>query len=497
VGINNTTVPVLHLVNAVFPTLFAAEVHLLVAFPAGRLSSMRERALVASAYFAGTILQAARYGFDVNFSLESVGWNPYSALSVTQLTLATLVGIATAALLILRLARAWPNRLLALVYGGGMLLMMFGPLTTWAFSLWWPESVEYEVVRDSIQLLMVAGLPVMSLTAFLLGDFRRVAELETLSVWLGETEASRLPIRDALARALGDPTLAVSYWSGELQNWVSATGQLLAEPDGKAGRARHEIRLSASPIAAIEYDSTLLSDPHEVERAASLVALALERERLSVELFASRQAVIESRERLFGAAEAERRRISRGLHDGLQARLVLIGIQAQRIATAPGDEVAQRATALREHVDQAADELRAFVHDLVPPALIELGVVGAVDELVQAMPIPTDLTAMLPERLGNTVETTVYLVVAEALTNVVKHSGATHCTVSLRADDTQLHILIADNGKGGAAPDPNTARSGTGLAGIADRVAAIGGSSGVETQAQGGTLLWARIPYES
>jgi signal transduction histidine kinase len=250
-------------------------------------------------------------------------------------------------------------------------------------------------------------------------------------------------------------------------------------------------------VASIEYDSTLLRDRHEIERAASLVALALERERLSAELRASRQAVIESRERLVDAADAERRRISRDLHDGLQARLVFIGIEAQRIVTAQGADVAKRATALRDQIDQAADELRAIVHDLVPPGLVELGVAGAVEELVESMPIPTRLDAALSGRLGDSTETTAYLVVAEALTNVVKHSGATNCTVSLRADGGQLHIAVTDNGKGQAAPIANMERTGMGLAGIADRIAAIGGVSGVEMQAEGGTTIWARIPYES
>lgn len=253
-------------------------------------------------------------------------------------------------------------------------------------------------------------------------------------------------------------------------------------------------------MAAIEYDATAPRDPREVERAAGLVALALERERLSAELRASRQAVSESRERLVGAADAERRRISRGLHDGLQARLLLIGIDAQRIATAtgvePAEQVASRAIALRDEADHAADELRAIVEALVPPALIELGLVGAVGELAESMPIPTRLEAAVPGRLTDTTETTAYLVVAEALSNVVKHSHATSAAVTLRVNDSWLHVTVTDNGNGITTPATGTGRSGTGLAGIADRVAAIGGTSAAQTPPEGGTTIWARIPYE-
>jgi signal transduction histidine kinase len=488
IGIDNTTVPAFQVVGMVFTSTGAAALmHLLLAFPTGRLNSTLERSIVGGMYFVTIALQAPRYLFDP--PADSPGFALIGVVGVVQLVCATALSVAAAAVLIQRLLRARPEhrRTLGLVNGYGVFVVLFVPLMAWAFSTWWPE---LGLIRDSIQIISIAIVPVVVVMAFLRAGVRRTAELEALSAWLGVAESSRTPIQTALADALGDPTLSVAYWSAELRSWVSAEGVVIMEQRYRPGRVRYEIVLSGAPVATIDYDGTLLCDPQEVERAANLVALALERERLSAELRASRQAVIESRERLVGAADAERRRISRGLHDGLQARLVLLGIDAQRIATAPADEVAQRATALREDVDYAAEELRAFVHDLVPPALIELGVVGAVEELLDSMPIPTRLDAAVPGRLGDTAETTAYLVVAEALTNVVKHAGATHCTVSLHADGTQLHIAVIDNGNGRVDP-----QQGTGLSGIADLVAASGGVSGVKTQPEGGTRLWARIPY--
>jgi hypothetical protein len=273
VAIHNTAVPVLRMLNAVCPTLFAAEVHLLVAFPAGRLSSMRERMVVAGAYFAGSVLQAPHYLFDVlGSAAESVGWEPSGVFGMVQLTLATCVGMATAAVLALRLLRAWPHRSLAAVYGGGIFLMVFGPLSTWAFSFWWPERGDAEMVRDSIQMLMVAALPIMVLIAFSSGGFRRTAALEELGAWLGEAEPSRAPIRDALAKALGDPTLALAYWSAELRGWVSGEGAIISGDRGRSGRARHEIVLGGSPVAAIEFLYTRWPKP--IRRNGSSLSLA-------------------------------------------------------------------------------------------------------------------------------------------------------------------------------------------------------------------------------
>jgi signal transduction histidine kinase len=152
---------------------------------------------------------------------------------------------------------------------------------------------------------------------------------------------------------------------------------------------------------------------------------------------------------------------------------------------------------LRDEADHAADELRAIVEALVPPALIELGLAGAVGELAESMPIPTRVDVAVPGRLADTTETTAYLVVAEALSNVVKHSRATFATVSLRTDGSWLHVTVTDNGMGITAPATGSQHAGTGLAGIADRVAAVGGTSAAQTPPEGGTKIWARIPYES
>lgn len=505
VAIGNTTVPAFQALLPMFSLLIvAAPAHLLLAFPTGRLGSKTARALVAGLYVATVVLQVPQYLFDQSVEPRFLSVIDVPALRAAgqhvQTVVLDVLLVVVAAVVIARLMRARPQdrRSLGTVSGVGVFVVLFVPVSAWAASSWWPG---HQMELAAIQITSLAILPVVVLASFLLGGFRRTAQLEELGAWLGSSQTSRSPIREVLAAALDDPTLDIVYWSVELSGWVGDDGVPVTEPDRRAGRVRSIIQLGEVPVAAIEYDGSVSRDSREVERAAGLVALALERERLSAELRASRRSVIESRERLVGAADAERRRISRGLHDGLQVRLLLIGIDAQRIATATGteaaDQVAARAIALRDDADHAADELRAIVEALVPPALIELGLVGAVGELVESMPIPTRLDAAVPGRLTDTTETTAYLVVAEALSNVVKHSHATSAAVSLSIEGTWLCVTVSDNGSGMTALATGNGHSGTGLAGIADRVAAVGGTSMTQAPSEGGTKIWARIPYES
>lgn len=493
IGAGNTTVPAFRLIGTVLATLSVAAItHLLLAFPAGRLTSRVDRAIVAGAYVVAVVLQAPRYLFVPEATSPSLAVADLpelaGSLSTVQVVVGNTLTAAAAVVLLVRVARAGPlhRRTLGPVYAYGIFVVLFVPLIALAFDTWRPDQA---LIRAGIQIAAISLVPVVVLVAFLLGGFGRTAELEELGAWLGESMATRRSIRDALATALGDPTLRVSYWSGELDAWVAPDGARVVLAAPPPGRARREILLDGLPVAAIEYDAGMLPDPGEVRRATNLVALALEREGLDAELRASRQAVVESRERLLSAADAERRRISRVLHDGLQARLVLIGVEAQRLAVAPAAEISARANDLRADVDQAAEELRAFVHDLVPPALTELGLAGAIEELVHDMPMPTRLDAEVTDRLGETVETTAYFIVAEALTNVVKHAGASSCAVSLRSDDGSLTLTVTDDGTGRADP-----RLGSGLAGISDRAAAVGGQSRVETPPEGGTTIWAQLP---
>src|SRR5690606_39423144 len=135
--------------------------------------------------------------------------------------------------------------------------------------------------------------------------------------------------------------------------------------------------------------------------------------------------------------------------------------------------------------------LRDIVHGIRPQALTELGLVGAVRDLADQLPLPVTVTTDPPDlgRLPERIEHTAYLVVSESLTNVVRHSGATHAEVNIDRAGTLLTVRIRDNGTGGADPD-----RGTGLTGLADRVAAAGGRLLLASPAGGPTLVRAELP---
>jgi signal transduction histidine kinase len=229
-------------------------------------------------------------------------------------------------------------------------------------------------------------------------------------------------------------------------------------------------------IGAIVYDATLLTRPDEVRQAARIVALALDRERLTVELRASRA-------RLVQAGDAERRRIARDLHDGLQSRLVLLAIQA---GVARGST-----TELREGIEAAIDELRALVHGVMPAELTERGLPAAVKGLADRMPIDVVLNvAGFERRPSPAVESTAFFVTAEAMVNAVKHAHATELTVTLLRDAQQLRIDVRDDGIGGAG-------SGTGIRSMTDRVEALGGRLRIESALGKGTRVWVVLPCAS
>jgi PAS domain S-box-containing protein len=199
-----------------------------------------------------------------------------------------------------------------------------------------------------------------------------------------------------------------------------------------------------------------------------------------------------SRSRMLTAGMAERRRLERDLHDGAQQRLVALALDL-RLAR---DQLADDPDAVGELLDgaivdlrAAIDELRVLARGIHPAILTERGLVAALPELARRCPIPVDLTGVSDERMPPEVESTIYFLVAEALTNAVKYSGAKRLALGVVRTSSTVAITVADDGRGGADPT-----LGSGLSGMADRVAAVGGSLDVESPAGGGTTILAKVP---
>ncbi|MFE3141282.1 sensor histidine kinase [Streptomyces scopuliridis] len=198
-----------------------------------------------------------------------------------------------------------------------------------------------------------------------------------------------------------------------------------------------------------------------------------------------------SRARLVDAFDAERRRIERDLHDGAQQRLVSLNVMLglARLDAEPGSPLAGQLVNAQEQVTLAVDELRELSRGVHPKALTDHGLAAAVENLATRSVLPVTADIRLPRRVPVSVETTAYFVIAEALANTTKHSHATQARVHARLHTDVLTLSISDNGIGGADPG-----AGTGLIGLADRVAAADGRLRVSSPPGGPTLLHVELP---
>jgi signal transduction histidine kinase len=202
----------------------------------------------------------------------------------------------------------------------------------------------------------------------------------------------------------------------------------------------------------------------------------------------------ESRWDAVDASAAELRRIERDLHDGAQARLVALGMNigfAEQMVKDNPDLALTLLAEARASSGQALSELRALVRGIYPPALAERGLDGAVRALALSLPLPVDLHIELPGRSAAPVESAAYFAIAEALTNVVRHSGANRAWVQLEYDHGRLIAIVGDNGAGGAHP-----RAGGGLQGIERRLNAFDGMVAVTSPAGGPTQVTMELPCE-
>jgi signal transduction histidine kinase len=199
--------------------------------------------------------------------------------------------------------------------------------------------------------------------------------------------------------------------------------------------------------------------------------------------------VAASRARIVAATDEERRRVVRDLHDGAQQRLVhtTITLKLARRAARNGEDVPALLTEALAHAEQATAELRELAHGILPAVLTQGGLRAGVDALASRMPVPVE-NGVSVGRLPAAVEATAYFVVAEALTNVAKHARAGRASVAARVVDGTVRVQVRDDGIGGARPD------GSGLLGLADRLAVLDGRLRIESPVDGGTLVAADIP---
>jgi signal transduction histidine kinase len=247
------------------------------------------------------------------------------------------------------------------------------------------------------------------------------------------------------------------------------------------------------PLAAILHDPALAEDPGLVPAVAAAVRLAVDNERLAAEVRSQLNEVQASRARIVEASDAERRRVERNLHDGAQQRLVALSLALRRAqAQLPADAGPELTSTLEGASDQlktALAELRELARGIHPAILTEAGLGPALRSLARESPVPVTLRLDLPEDLPAPVAAAVYFVSAEALANVAKYAEASSVLLAAEPDGDRLRVEIADDGRGGADP-----AAGSGLRGLIDRVAALGGWLEVRSPVGTGTRVVARLP---
>jgi signal transduction histidine kinase len=380
------------------------------------------------------------------------------------------------------------RRVLLPVLGLSMVLLVTLLLDALAIVTHAPAAVQD--FFDTAQLAVRALVPIGFLIGLLRTRMARSA-IADLVVELGETpEPARL--RDALANALGDPSLAVAYWSTPAGAFVDAAGRRAILPADGSGRAVTILERDGAPLAAIVHDDALLHDPGLVASVASAMRLAVENERLQAEVEAQLGEVRASRARIVAAGDAERRRVERDLHDGAQQRLVSLALALRLARNRIGDDgdpvVAAGLDQALAEARGALSELRDLARGIHPQILTEAGLGPAVESLAgrAAIDVAVDID---DTRFPPAVEAAAYFVVSEALANVAKYAQATHSRVQCHEKEGRLVVEVSDDGLGGA-----DAAAGGGLRGLADRLAAVDGTLEVVSPKGGGTHLLASIP---
>jgi signal transduction histidine kinase len=297
--------------------------------------------------------------------------------------------------------------------------------------------------------------------------------------------------------------LEVGYWAPERGGYLDSGGRTVvrpgAESSGPAGTtARSEPRLvrevatpDGEPLALLLADPALARNPELLDAAVAAGVLALQNARLQVDARAQLAEVRVSRDRLVEAGVAERWELRRVLQNGAVARIQAIQERLAKLEATPGEVppelVAVIATA-REQLARARVELDEIAQGLHPRVLEELGLAAAVRRMAAEQPLPVEVE--LPTaRLPSEAEVAAYYVISEALTNAVRHAGASGVLVHGARIGDVLEILVSDDGRGGADP-----AAGTGLSGLAERIGAAGGELSVVSPPGGGTTVRAEIP---
>ncbi len=477
----------------------AAYALLVLAYPSGRLRARSERALVGTAAVVGLVWMGAPLLFfrpaagacsacapRVSSWLYTGASLDYLAVGQVSWSVFVALGIWFVVLLTRRLRVAPAGARVTLLPLGVAVFFAAGEFIAQRV-VWLSGWQGLDTALDWIDRANALLLP-LAILAGLAATRRRRGPLGDLVVELGRARPGE--VGHALARTLGDPSLGLALWLPDRGVFVDEFGRPIDTEAIPAGRALTSIGSRSEPLAALIHDERLLGQRPLLEAAGSAARLALENARLQAELRAQLAELRDSRTRIVEAGDSARRRLERDLHDGAQQRLLALGLALQllRDSNSDGEELLAQA---ETELQTALRELRDLARGIHPTILSEQGLGPAIRSLADRASVPVRVDA-LDERYPPRVEAAVYFVVAEALANIAKHADAQSAAVSLARRNGKLLVEISDDGRGGA-----DARTGGGLQGLADRVAAAGGALKIASDPGGGTTIHAEVPCGS
>ena len=348
----------------------------------------------------------------------------------------------------------------------------------------------------SVALITALNAALLTVPAALLwGLLRSRLARSGLADMLREIGSLRgVRLEAGLAKALGDPGLALAYPVPGERSYMDGRGRTLALPAPGSDRAVAPVERDGRYLAMLVYDASLEDDPELVDAVAAAAAMALDDARLQAESDDRLAELRASRERIVAAGDAERRRLERNLHDGAQQRLVFVALRlrmvANRIDTDPA-AAKQLLASAGEELSKSLEDLRELARGL-HPSVLNHGLKAALDSLASRSAVPTTVSCDVTERLPEPVELATYFVACEALANVAKYARATKASVRVSRRDGVAVVEIADDGVGGADET-----AGSGLQGLADRVAALDGTLRILSPRGAGTVVTADLPCAS
>jgi signal transduction histidine kinase len=501
--ISASNVPVLFTAGVLLSSVYIiTAIHMLLAATHGGGLSRGDRRILTAGYLLVTVGLLPMYLF-VDPAKDGCDGCPENVILIehnqTVVDVASavvnLVGISLLAAVLITLVRRWrratrpQRRLYAPVYASGIALMIavIGQLSV--------QTAGSEGSAADI-LFIISVIPLALVPYLFLASFVRARMAQGGAVGELMSRLSAAPrggqVRDALADALEDPSLELVFWLPERRRYVDAHGHDYELPEDDPARAVTKVEREGECVAAIVHDPTLPQMRGHVEAAGAAAALALDNERLDAALRSKIDELRRSRERMLQIGLEERRRLERDLHDGAQQRLVAMALNI-RLARAKLNEdplaAEQLLATAGTELDSALAELRELARGIHPAVLTDRGLATALATLATRAPVPVELGELPDERLPEAVELAAYFVVAEALTNVAKYSEASYATVHVDRDNGRVVVEVADDGIGGADPG-----RGSGLRGLADRIAVLEGRLEVESEKGEGTTVRASIP---